>query len=132
MPSSSLVPYQSNSVSMSFTLQSSFASGARWLVTARPLANPYCVELNRKIAPPNSMANDHVILRVSRTDANSVTSKPVTGSATLDISIPRDVGTITLDEMKAVVGLLSSLLNDCTALAATDVNRSTLLNGLDL
>jgi len=132
MPSASLAPYQSNSVQMTFTLQSSNSSGAAWLVTARPLANPYKVELIRKIAPPNSMANDHVILRVSRTDANSTSGKPATGSASLDISIPRDVATIDLSEMKAVVGILSSLLNDNAALAATDVNRSALLSGLDL
>jgi len=132
MASSSITPYKTNAATQAFALQSTSASGATFIVTGRSLANPHFIQITRKIGPSNSMANDHVIVRISLTDPNATTLKPVTGSVTLDISIPRDNATVTLAEMTEELGLLASLLNDNTALAATTVNRSALLNGQDL
>jgi len=107
-------------------------TGAKYQVSGRALASPYSIEINRKIGPVSATGNDHVIVRVSKTDPNSTTAKPATVLCTLDISIPRDNATVTPTEVLACVGVLASLLNDCAALAATSVNRTALIEGRDL
>jgi len=132
MSSASLTPYKNNSTTQAFTLVSNSATGALYSVASRSLATPYTVQITRKVGSPGALGNDHVFLKVSLSDPNSTTGKIATGSATLDISIPRDVTTVTQAELLEVLGILSSLLNDSTALAATTVARTALLEGRDL
>jgi len=132
MASSSLVPKKSESTVETFALQNTSAQGATYSVAGRGLALPKQIVIQRKVGPSGSTGNDHVIVRVVHTDANATTGKPVTSLVSLDISIPRDTATITPTEVVESLGILASLLNDSTALAATTVARTALVEGRDL
>jgi len=64
MASSSITPYQTNSVQVTHALQSTSATGANYIVAGRSLATPQSVQITRKIGPAGSLANDHIFVRV--------------------------------------------------------------------
>lgn len=130
MASSSITPFKDASNQVTFTLASTSELGAKYMVSGRALAAPYVVEIKRKINP-NSTANDHVQLRVARTEPNATTQKPATVQCLLDLSIPKDVSVLTPTLQKEIATLLMSLLRDGT-LSATFVNVTALIEGRDL
>jgi hypothetical protein len=52
--------------------------------------------------------------------------------ANLDISIPKDTSIIDGDEQVKLISVLASLLNEATAMEATDANITKLVEGMDL
>jgi hypothetical protein len=133
MASATLTPYKSSAAQETFTLASQGLDSVLWRNTAgsRPLNKPYTVTLQRKIGPQGSKSNDHVILKVLRSETDATTGLPVTGSAALDISIPRN-STLALSSMGEVVACLASLLVNSTAVPATLTNILALAGGTDL
>lgn len=119
MSSSSLTPHYTGSTTKTFTLVGESATGAKWLVSGRPLANPESVELIRKIGTNGNQANDHIILRLIKAETNSTTNKVATAVTTLDISIPRDTVTVTATMVNDMLGSLVSLLNELADTTAT-------------
>jgi len=140
MPSSSLVPHNNNSTSTeTFVLQSSNGSKTRWVVAGRTLAKPYAVDVERKIAPNNSNANDHVILRCTHTEASTLAPyKLATMSATLDLSIPRDLTGFTsgnLTDASRMLAIISSLVDANSAMSVENASNTAicaLVSGNDL
>lgn len=132
MASSSLLPYKNNTTTQTFALVSTSATGAKYQLSGRSLANPYVIEIQRKLTPANASGNDHVVLRVARTEANATTGKLATFQVLLDISVPKDISVLTSAVQKEVVSSLTSLLNECTAMEATNANITSLIEGRDL
>jgi len=133
MASSTLDLYYDNTGHYVFNLASQSEKGPKWLYsTARPISQPLSVEIIRKVGIAAANANDHVLLRYTRTEPNAATGKFATYSVTVDISIPKDQSVLTSTVMTQGLGMVASLLNDSTAMAATAVNRGKLIGGLDI
>jgi len=131
MSSSSLTPHYTGSTTKTFSLVSEQGSGAKWIVTGRALALPESIELQRKIGTNGSKANDHVILRLVRAEANSTTNLIATAVVTLDISIPRDTAAVSQDNVNDMLGSLISILNEVTdtTVTASRAKVKSLLSG---
>jgi hypothetical protein len=132
MPSSSFNAYSSDTVYSLFGLVSSQANGAKWQVADRPIACPHSIEIERKIGPSGSNANDHVILRARLADSNDETGKISTAVVTLDISIPRDTTAVSSSDVRNLVAEVGSVLRDSSVMEATLSNISNLVSGSDI
>jgi len=136
MASPTLSPFKSDTVQTTYALQSTSASKTRWVVTGRSLAKPYYVEVERKFAPNNSAANDHIILRVSATEQSTLSPyKNCTVAVSLDISIPRDQTGCTTTVILEQVSTLCSLLRMQTAMSTSNGSNTginALISGSDL
>lgn len=132
MASSTLTPKYDNSSSYTFVLVSTSADGATFKVDGRDLATPFEVNVQRKLTTGNKTGNDHVVVRMARTERNATTAKLATAQVLVDISIPKDCSIITQAEQVKLLGAVSSLLNDNAALQATTVARTALVNGRDI
>ncbi len=130
MASPSLNPFVDNTNHQAFVLKSTTDTGAVFMVSGRPLGAPFELELVRKVNA-NSLSNDHSIVRLTRKEANAATGKLATLQVTLDCSIPKDVTVLTLAEQKKLVAILVSLLNEQTAMEATNANITAVLEGRD-
>jgi len=139
MASATLTVYDENAGTTVYGLQSTSASKTVYVKTGRSLAKPQAVEIERKFASGSSGANDHVIVRLKQTEQSTLSPyKLCTFSATLDLSIPRDLtgftGGTTADLMKRVMNLVSALNNNvaCNVANASNTGLNTLLSGGDL
>lgn len=132
MASSTIIPYKDHTTAVPFSLVSTSAEKTVYRVTGRSLGLPHEISVQRKIGGSGSKSNDHVIVRIARVEANAVTGIPATLLCSLDISIPRDQSVLTSTVQLEALGMLASLLDDSTAVAATTVNRSALIAGTDL
>lgn len=132
MASSTLVPYVNNSTTQSFSLVSTSSAGAKWMVTGRAIGVPYTIEVIRKLSPSTSTTNDHIQLRIARTEQNATSAKLATMQLLLDISIPKDASVITATEQKKLLSILASLFNESTAMEATNVAITSLIEGRDI
>lgn len=130
MASSTLNPFVDNSAHQAFVLKSSTQSGSIWMVSGRNISLPFELETQRKVNP-NALSNDHSIVRVTRKEANATSGKLATFQLTLDVSIPKDNTIITLAEQKKLISLLVSMLNEQTAMEATNANVTAVLEGRD-
>lgn len=131
MASSSLNPFVDNTNHQLFALKSTSSDGSTFMVAGRSLGAPFELTFERKVNP-NSLSNDHSIVRLTRKEANASTGKLATMQVTLDVSIPKDVTVITTTEQKKLVAILASLLNESTAMEATSANITAILEGRDL
>jgi hypothetical protein len=109
----------------------------RWIVTGRSLAKPMFMEVERKLSP-NASANDHIIVRSGRTEQSTLSPyKLVTFTATLDLSIPKDLtgftGGTTADIMEQIINLVSQVNNAAAANVANASNTGlvSILSGGD-
>jgi len=136
MASPTLTLYNENSGSTVYGLQQTGPSKTRWLVSGRSLAKPQFFEVERKFAPQNSGANDHVIIRCGVTEQSTLSPyKPCTFMASLDLSIPRDqTGCTAVIIMKAISNLVCALNSGTTLYAsnASNAGYASLLSGGDL
>lgn len=132
MASSTLTAYETSSVTKAFALAQVSATATTYILSGRAISLPYKVSIERKIGNSNASSNDHVLLRISRIEANATTAKPATFQATLDISIPKDQSILTPVEQKKVLALIASMLNDGAAVGATNANTTALIEGRDL
>jgi hypothetical protein len=132
MSSSTLTAYENSSDTQVFSLASENQNGARYLAADRDIAAPYVVDVVRKLTAPNATGNDHVTLRVAKTERNGDTGKLATMQVLVDISIPKDTSVLTQTIQKEVVSVACSLLNEATAMEATSVNIGKLISGLNL
>jgi len=132
MASSQLQPYKDNTTQVTFVLVSTSATGATYQVSGGTLAEPFRIEIVRKIGPTSQVGNDHVIVRFTRSLRNATTGKLSTCTISVDIGIPKDTSLFTATVMKETLALVASLLNDNAANAATSVNRTALIEGRDL
>jgi len=132
MASSTLTPYYDHTQSTAYALVSTSVNGSMWKAAGRSISEPLSIEIIRKFGPPSSLANDHVLLRLSQTNRNSTTGKLATLSATLDISVPKDTATLTADSVKYAVTRLASLIYESTVLPTTSVAVTALVEGRDL
>lgn len=131
MASSTLNPFVDNTNHQALVLKSSTATGSVWMVSGRNIAQPYELETQRKINS-NSLSNDHSVVRLTRKEAHASTGKLATLQITIDVSIPKDTTILTLAEQKKAIALLCSLLNESTAMEATNVAITAVLEGRDL
>lgn len=131
MASSSLNPFVDNTNHQALVLKTTSAESTIFMVAGRNLAQPYEVEFQRKVNP-SAASNDHCIIRLSRKEANATTGKLATLQITLDCSIPKDTTILTLTEQKKAIALIASLLNESTAMEATNVAITAILEGRDL
>jgi hypothetical protein len=133
MASSSLAPYYDNTNQTTFVLSTQGADETNYKVAGRSIARPYSVTVRRKTTALGAAGNDHVIVRIARVESNADTGKPVTGQVTLDISVPKDSATIDGNDIGDLCALMSSLLNDNTAMAAASSDSiSALVQGNDI
>lgn len=131
MASSSLTLYRNNTSTQVFTLVSVLSDGARYMATGRPIACPFVLEIKRKLNP-NGTGNDHVGVRIARTEQNVTTGKLATCQYLLDISIPKDQSILTQTVQCEIGALLASLFNESTAMEATHVALTALVEGRDV
>lgn len=131
MASSTLTPYCNNVATQTFILVSTTAIGARYMASGRAISCPYTIEIVRKLNP-NGTGNDHVGLRIARTEQNVTTGKLATCQFLLDISIPKDQSIITQVVQKELGAILASIFNESTAMEATSVALTALVEGRDL
>lgn len=130
MASSSLTLYSSNSTSQAFALVSSSVDKTVWKVAGRPLSTPIELEFTRRLT--NGSKNDHLVLRLSQKEQNASTAQLATGQILVDISVPKDQSIITPAVLVGLLGMVSSLLNDASALATTSANRTAIVDGRDV
>jgi len=139
MASSSLTLYDENAGTTVYALQSTSATKTVYAKTGRSLAKPQNITIERKFAPSNSGANDHVIVTVNQTEQSTLSPyKLCTFSAKLDLSIPRDwtgfaAGT-NADMLKRIANLVSSLNNNVALNVANASNTglNAIVSGSDL
>lgn len=131
MASSSLNPYVDSTNRQALTLKSTSPSGAIFMVAGRALGAPFEIEQVRKVNA-SSLSNDHSIIRLTRKEANVATGKLATLQVTVDVSIPKDVTILTPTEQKKAISLICSLLNESTAMEATNANITAIIEGRDL
>lgn len=131
MASSSVNPFKSAVAQVAFTLATASETGAKFMVAGRALACPFVVEVKRKVNP-NSTANDHIQLRVARTEQNAVSNKPATCQMLLDMSIPKDVSVLNAQAQQELATIMMSLLRDNTLAASTANQIVSLIEGRDL
>lgn len=132
MATETITAYEANAGTKSFVLANTNSVKTSWIVSGRAIALPYSLSVERKLSQPNSPSNDHVILRVGRVEQNATTGKLATFQATLDISIPKDQSVLSPAEQKKAISLLASILNENTAMEATNANITKLIEGRDL
>jgi len=132
MASSTLATYYDATNHTDFALVTTGATGGKWAVAGRSLSEPYSLEIQRKIGPAGALANDHIVLRLIRTDKNATTGKPATYSITMDISVPKDNSILTETVQKYILKQFGSVINDCAAMVGTYTNAVALLEGRDL
>lgn len=132
MSSSTITPYVTNAATQAFSLVSESATGAKYMVAGREIGLPYVVEVTRKLTAPGATSNDHVGIRIARTERNATTAKLATCQVLLDISIPKDATVITQTEQKKLLSALASLLNEYTAMEATTASITALVEGRNL
>jgi len=130
MASSSVTLYKSNAATVVFSLVSSSVDKTVWKVAGRALSNPFTLELTRKLA--SGTKNDHIVVRLARVEPNATTAQKATAQVLVDISVPKDQSVLTAAIISELCGLLSSALNDGTALAATSANRDAIADGRDI
>jgi hypothetical protein len=132
MASSTLSPYKNNTTQETFSLQTVSSTGTKYLVSGRSLSQPYTLEVVRKLTAPSASGNDRVELRVTRSEANATTGKLATLVGTLSISIPKDISVLDADAQAEAISILASLVNESTAMEATKVAITALIEGRDL
>lgn len=132
MASTTLAPYKDSTTAVTFKLVNSGSNGATYQVEGRDIATPYQIQVIKKFTNPSASANDHVQIRVSRTERNATTQKLATVQALLDVSIPKDTSILTLTAQKELLAIMCSLLRDATANAATNANIAAIVSGFDL
>lgn len=130
MSSSTISPYKNATEQVVFALQAENQFGATYIVSGRTLSAPYGITVMRKLA--SGSRNDHVELRVFRTEPNATTGKSATLQLLLDISVPKDQSILTALTQKEMLTLLMSVLRDYTASAATFNNATALIEGRNL
>jgi len=132
MASSTVALKYDASNTVTFELVSTSSTGAKWKVGSRSLSAPYSVEIIRKENSSGALANDHIILRMSRTEINATSGKPATLSATLDISIPKDQTILDMTAQKQLLKLFGDIPNDGGAMSATYNLVTAILEGRDM
>jgi hypothetical protein len=132
MASTSLSPYKNSSTTETFSLVSATENGATYKVSGRALSVPYTIDVRRKFTAAGAAGNDHVTVRVARVEANAETGKLATCQVMLDISIPKDTTVLTTTIQKEIISVLASLLNESTAMEATNANITSLIEGYDI
>lgn len=132
MASSTITPYVSNVATQAFALVSTSATGAKWMASGREIGLPYVVELTRKLTAPGASTNDHVVIRIARTERNATTAKLATMQVLVDVSIPKDATVLTQTVQKQVLSCLASLFNESTTMEATTAALTAIIEGRDL
>jgi len=136
MTSTSLDLYYNETSHSLYDLQSSSNLKTRWVKTGYPIGRPNYVEIERKFAPVNSLANDHVILRLGRWDTSTYSPyKPTMFLASLDLSIPRDQSGSTQANMQYKLSELACILNGQAAMSVANASNTfqlALIQGRDL
>jgi len=130
MASSTITLYKTNAATVAFALVSSSVDKTVWKVAGLPLSTPYQLELTRKLVPGSK--NNHIGVRLARTEQNTSTSVLATAQILVDISVPKDQSILSASVVTEMLGVIASLLNDGTALAATSVNRTALGDARDV
>lgn len=130
MSSATLTPFKNATEQVTFSLQSESSDGANYIASGRSLSTPYGIQIQRKVA--TGTRNDHIVLRVYRTENNATTGKAATVQALLDISIPKDQSVINATAQKELLTIVMSLLRDATLSAATFTNVTALIEGRNL
>jgi len=131
MASATLSPKYDASSGYTFDLVTTGTDRTTWKVSGRDIAVPQSLEIIRKFTAPNALANDHVQVRIARSERNTSTGKPATCQVLLDISVPKDALVITQAEQRKLVSILGSLLSDNAAVASS-ANALKLVGGFDL
>lgn len=132
MATATLSPYKNNTQTQAFVLQQTSEKKTTWIVSGRTISAPYSISVERKPANTNSSSNDHVILRVTRMEMNSTSGKLATSQITTDASIPKDQSVLTPAVQKEMLSIMASLLNEATAMEATNANITAIIEGRDL
>jgi len=127
----SLTPYINNASTTTFVKAYDTTTGVVYLTSGRPIAQPFGLEIVRKHTPPSSPGNDQVQLRLRRVEQNATTGKLASFNVTLSISIPKDQTILTPTVMKQSVSAVASLLNESTAMEATNTFITKLLEGMN-
>lgn len=131
MASQTLTLYKNNTQTQVFQLVGVSSDGARYMAAGRPIACPFVIEIKRKLNLAGT-GNDHVGVRIARTEQNATTGKLATCQYLLDISIPKDQSILTQVVQKELGAILASLFNESTAMEATTVALTALVEGRDL
>lgn len=133
MASTSISPKYGDTETVTFSLASNSATGATYLVSGRALSAPYGVEVKRLLTKAGQTANDHIQLRVFKTEMNATTGKPATDQVLLDLSIAKDRSVLTTSGINILTNVIASILNNYGALAAdTSATVTALSSGMDL
>jgi len=127
MPSSTLTLKKDTTNSVVFSIVSSSEFGAKYIVSGRPSSQPFGLEVQRVLTPPSSTSNDHMKIRIYRTDRNTDTGKLATGQVLVDLSIPKDNANITNTELIELLVMVGSLFTDGAAGSATTVNATAIV-----
>lgn len=131
MASQTILAAINSTTQISFDLASTTSDGARYMKAGRPLSCPFVVEIKRKLNP-NGSGNDHVGLRVARTEQNLTTGKLATDQVLVDVSLSKDQSILTPTVKLEILAIVASLLNDGENTVGTTTNRSAVIEGRDL
>jgi len=131
MASSTLVLKYNSTATRTYLLVSTTQNGARYMMSGRPIATPYVIELNRKINV-NGTGNDHVSVRIARTEQNVTSGKLATSQILCDFSIAKDQSILNQAAQKELGMILASLLMDGAAVLDTPVSLTAVVEGRDI
>lgn len=129
MSAASFSPYIDNTQTVVFTLASESPNGVKYLVSGRGISVPFTLEISRKLTASNAAGNDEVTVLVRRLEQNGTSGKLATMFAKLIISIPKDTSIITATVQKQLISIIASLLNQSTAMEATNTFITALIEG---
>lgn len=127
MPASSIAPYKNNTQTTTFGLASSGTNEVSYLESGNSMSEPHSITKSKKVS--SGAANNLSTVVYKRVKRNATTGKFATLQIKVEISIPQDNSTITNAMVIEGEGIVSSILNDATALAATTAERTALAEG---
>ncbi len=129
MSSATFSPYKNNTQTVVFTLASENPNGVTYLVSGRSISQPMTLTISRKLTAPGAAGNDEVTLVIKRIDQNATTLKLSTAYAKFILSIPKDQSVVTAAVQKELCAILASLFNESTAMEATTLFLTALVEG---
>lgn len=95
-----------------FTVVGTTARGASFKDTTRALALPLSLDINFIVGAPGTKANDKLVVTFRNSVINDDTAEVSTGSAKLEVSVPRDTAAWTGDATENLLAFVSDLLSD--------------------
>jgi hypothetical protein len=120
MPSAIITCKNLTDNNQDYSLIGSTPTGAEYKDASRSLALPQTLKFSMKIGNPGAKGNDKMTITMQNTKQNSTTGEYLTGTAKIELSIPRDA-VWTASAAQDLIVQLQDLFSDTNSAAMADM-----------